>query len=430
MLFIFLAGLGKNNNNKSYGLLDESTSTSIFTLPSTSPFTKYIPFKEASAMPSNDSITRAGANFGSSASISTCQRLSVQAVNKSVGGNSAIKAIHNNNNATHWDNNRLGSWLQLDLGSSTAIVCSVDIAWYKGNISSYNFDISISNDGTTFNNVLSRNSSGTTNWLEKYTMPSNTIGRYIKITVHGNSGNNHANVNEIVLEGEPQPHASLSTSPNYDNFENGTYTLSDGQISPNGKWKDAYTGFGSVGVQQDPATGNHYLFEQPKTSISRHQTSSSMVLTTQQYSDFEMDLDMKTVAQLRENSRPNTWETAWVFWHYTDEFHYYALTLKIDGLQIEKKDNDNRDDSAEIHLLDISSPTTKLGEWQHIKIRHEGANTPHIQVWVDSVKVADFVDDEPRSSAKLSTGNMGLYNEDARVNFDNVNINVLNNAQK
>ena len=221
---------------------------------------------------------------------------------------------------------------------------------------------------------------------------------------------------------------NTNTSPAslYDDFENqGTYTLSDGQTSPNGKWKVAYTGFGSVGVQQDANTGNHYFFEQPKTSTLTKDTYASMALTTKQYSDFEMDLDMKTVAQLRQNSPPNTWETAWVFWHYTDEFHYYALTLKTNGLQIEKKDNTNHDDSAEIYLVDTSSQTVKLGQWQHIKIRHEGSTTPHIQVWVDGVKAADFVDNQPVSSSTLSSGYMGLYNEDAKANFDNVNINAL-----
>ena len=197
----------------------------------------------------------------------------------------------------------------------------------------------------------------------------------------------------------------------YDDFENyGTYTLSDGQTSPNGKWHVAYTGFGSVGVQQDPNTGNHYFFEQPKTATSKKRTYASMVLTTQQYSDFEMDIDAKTVAQLRQNNSPNPWETAWIFWHYTDEFHYYALTLKTNGIQIEKKDNNNHDDSAEIYLWDTSSPAVKLGQWQHIKIRHEGSSTPHIQVWVDGIKAADFVDDQPLSSSQLSSGSMGMYN--------------------
>ena len=38
----------------------------------------------------------------------------------------------------------------------------------------------------------------------------------------------------------------------YDDFEVGSmYSLSDGQISPNGKWKSLYAGFGMTGVIQE-----------------------------------------------------------------------------------------------------------------------------------------------------------------------------------
>ena len=212
----------------------------------------------------------------------------------------------------------------------------------------------------------------------------------------------------------------------YDDFENyGTYTLSDGQTSPNGKWHVAYTGFGSVGVQQDPNTGNHYFFEQPKTATSRSETHASMVLTTQQYSDFEMDIDAKTVAQLRQNNSPNPWETAWIFWHYTDEFHYYALTLKTNGIQIEKKDNNNHDDSAEIYLKFSNAPKLELDNWVHIKLRVIGT---HITLWADGNQVLDFTDKIP-SSDVMSSGNIGLYNEDAKVNFDNVSIKDITTNQ-
>ena len=207
-----------------------------------------------------------------------------------------------------------------------------------------------------------------------------------------------------------------------DDFENNsTYRLSDGQTSPNGKWKVAYTGFGSVGVQQDAATGNHYFFEQPKTSTSKKHTYASMVLTAQQYSNFEMDLDMKTVAQLRQNSPPNTWETAWVFWHYTDEFHYYALALKTNGLQIEKKDNDNHDDSAEIYVKFSNIQKLKLNNWVHIKLMITGN---HITLWADGELVLDFTDKIPNSPV-MSHGHTGLYNEDAKVNFDNIRIRAI-----
>jgi Domain of Unknown Function (DUF1080) len=140
-----------------------------------------------------------------------------------------------------------------------------------------------------------------------------------------------------------------------------------------------------------------------------------------------MTLDMKTLTQLRQNSPPNPWETAWVYWHYTDDYHYYALVLKTNGFQIEKKDNNNHDDSAEIYLVDSSYPKAKLGQWQTVTIRHEGSGTgnPHIQVWADGIKAADLVDNKIPNSNKMSSGYMGLYNEDSSVNFDNIFIDSI-----
>jgi hypothetical protein len=211
----------------------------------------------------------------------------------------------------------------------------------------------------------------------------------------------------------------------YDDFEDGNYTLSDGHISPNGKWKIRYTGYGSAGVEG--SIKNNYFFEQPKPPTQHNETRASLVTTTKGYSDFQMTLNMRTLNQLRQNGPPNPWETAWIYWHYTDNYHYYALVLKTNGFQIEKKDNNNHDDSAEIYLVDQSHPKVKLGQWQTVTIRHEGSSTgtPHTQVWVDGIKAADFIDSKIPNSYKMSSGYMGLYNEDAKVNFDNIYINAI-----
>jgi hypothetical protein len=217
----------------------------------------------------------------------------------------------------------------------------------------------------------------------------------------------------------------------YDNFQGGIYRLSDGQCSPNGKWKAVYAGYGSMGVERatnTSSTSNYYFFEHPKTSIRYNDTTASLVTTSKAFSDFQMTLDMKTVKQLRQNSPPNPWETAWVFWHYTDEFHYYGLVLKTNGFQIEKKDNNVRCD-CEIYLVDVSHPKAKLGQWQTITLRvtNSASGKPHIKVWVNGVKAADFVDKKIHqpNSPQLSSGYAGLYNEDSLVNFDNVKINPI-----
>jgi len=221
----------------------------------------------------------------------------------------------------------------------------------------------------------------------------------------------------------------------YDNFEGGTYfwdISSDGQISPNGKWKAVYTGYGTMGVAtattKSGAT-NNYFFEHPKTSIHSNETRGSLATTTKAFSDFKMTIDMKTVKQLRQNSAPNPWETAWVFWHYTDAYHNYVLVLKTNGLEIQKKDNNKQCDHCQIYLFENHDFPVKLGQWQTITLRvtNSASGTPHIKVWVNGVKAADFVDNKIHqpNSPQLSHGYVGLYCEDSLVNFDNVNLNII-----
>jgi Domain of Unknown Function (DUF1080) len=213
---------------------------------------------------------------------------------------------------------------------------------------------------------------------------------------------------------------SEPTSSLYDDFEGDTYTLA-GQTSPNGKWQNKYTGYGVTGVAEDPKTCNNYFYEKPKTSTSRNETHASMVLTTKNYSNFDMTLDMNTVKQLRKNSRPNTWEVAWIAWHYTDDFHSYAFFLKPNGYQVEKKDNNIRDDSAEIYLQDGHTPKLKIGHWTKVRIL---VVDNHIRIWVNGVNIVDFYD-KISNSPQMSYGAIGLYNEDSYVKFDNISITPI-----
>jgi hypothetical protein len=218
--------------------------------------------------------------------------------------------------------------------------------------------------------------------------------------------------------------ATITNLTFYDDFENSKYSLGQDETSPNKKWYNDYSGYGVTGVAKDPTTGNHYFYEEPKISTLPNETHASLVTTTtttKKYSNFDMTLDMSTLKQLRQNSRPNAWETAWVFWHYTDDFHTYAFYLKPTGFQIEKKDNSNRDDSAQIYLLDGDTPKLKMGQWAKVRISMVGT---HIRVWVNGTNIADFYDKIP-NSPRMSSGVMGLYNEDSSVRFDNVYITPM-----
>ena len=89
---------------------------------------------------------------------------------------------------TEWSVADLGTFLQLDLGKVNEI-CSVDASWSEGDEKSVNFVLSVSKDGTKFEDVLRSSSSGTTESKENYKFPTSD-GRYLRITFYGDSENN------------------------------------------------------------------------------------------------------------------------------------------------------------------------------------------------------------------------------------------------
>ena len=99
---------------------------------------------------------------------------------------------------TEWSAGDLGSFLQLDLGGVKKI-CSIDVSWSDGDEKSNNFVVSVSRDGTTFEDVLRSSSSGTTELKEHYGLPTKD-GRYLRITFYGDSENDeHVTLRELAV---------------------------------------------------------------------------------------------------------------------------------------------------------------------------------------------------------------------------------------
>ena len=137
--------------------------------------------------------------------LATCEKLPVTSVTAIRNdGNIPFNVIDNNLN-TRWSNNGVGSWIQHDLGSSKNI-CSVDIAWYRGDQRTNNFIISVSDDGNSFRDVITTSSAASTTSLQSYALPAGTEGRYVRITVNGNSEGTWASISEIAVTGSVQSH--------------------------------------------------------------------------------------------------------------------------------------------------------------------------------------------------------------------------------
>ena len=203
----------------------------------------------------------------------------------------------------------------------------------------------------------------------------------------------------------------------YDDFEGGTYVLSDGQKTPNGKWLNKYNGFGQVGVKEE-SNENNVFYEFPQASKQSGETHASLALSTQKVSNGIIEFDMRTDKQLRQNDPANTWEAAWIMWRYVDDFHHYYFVLKTNGIEFGKKDT-NCHCEEQVFLKTGSSPKLQLGSWTHVKISSIGA---HTSIWLNGVLVVDMDDPSYSKTADMSSGSIGLYNEDAAVSFDNISI--------
>ena len=160
--------------------------------------------------------------------------------------------------------------------------------------------------------------------------PSSTY--YYKVAAVDNAGN----IGPLSSEKSAATAGTNSPGNVYDDFQGGTYKLTDGQKSPNGKWLSKWNAGGEMGVKTE--NGNNVFYGFPKTATSPGQTFSSFALSTQKFSDMTLELDMKTYKQLRQNSAPNSWESAWVMWRWTDLFHHYYFVLKTSGIEFGKKD--------------------------------------------------------------------------------------------
>ncbi|HKO40964.1 MAG TPA: discoidin domain-containing protein, partial [Nitrososphaeraceae archaeon] len=143
-----------------------------------------------------------------------------------------------NDLSTKWSSLGLGSWLQFDLGQEKQI-CDIGISWYKGNLRYINFTVSVSSDGYDFKQIFSGTNSYTTDKSEVYDIPD-TVGKYLRITVTGNSVNDWASINEVDIFANPIQKESFTSASLINiltqviNDNGGTKQTKDFIISVNG----------------------------------------------------------------------------------------------------------------------------------------------------------------------------------------------------
>src|SRR5712691_9686836 len=83
-------------------------------------------------------IQSASAHIPNAATATNCQKLPIAGVTASGNDGHVPANVLDNNLNTRWSDLGLGSFIQVDLGGQKTI-CSVDVAWYRGNLRENNF---------------------------------------------------------------------------------------------------------------------------------------------------------------------------------------------------------------------------------------------------------------------------------------------------
>ncbi|UXI70273.1 discoidin domain-containing protein [Tahibacter amnicola] len=127
------------------------------------------------------------------AAIHSCRPLSIVA-SASEGENVPANVV-DGNLATRWSAPGEGSWITFDYGS-VRTMSAAHVAWHQGNLRRNRFVVSVSTDGLAYQPVFSGTSSGTTTAIENYAF-AGTQGRFLRLTVNGNTLNSWASVTEL-----------------------------------------------------------------------------------------------------------------------------------------------------------------------------------------------------------------------------------------
>ena len=167
-----------------------------------------------------------------------------------------------------------------------------------------------------------------------------------------------------------------------------------------GRWRAVFDGQGMSGTQ------NGSILLRPRAPEGEGDTHASLVVSRDFYHDVNYRVRLRTTARLRRPA-PNPWEVAWAVWSYTDEQHFYYLTLKPNGWELGKRDPAYPGGQR---FLGTGRPVFPPGRWYTVSIAQRGAT---MTVRVNGRPLTVQTDGERPYAA----GAVGCYTEDAEAEF-------------
>lgn len=176
------------------------------------------------------------------------------------------------------------------------------------------------------------------------------------------------------------------------------------------KWFDQFNGYGSQTIVLDSVDGVPVLQQTPQRSTAESETHASLATSLMVFKDLTVEAKVKTVQQLR--SSPNAWERDWLIWHYLDNNHFYYVSCKTSGWEVGKRDPAYP--GSQRFLKTGSSVTCPVGTWHNYQVTQKRAT---MTVIIDGIQVYQFTDKQ----RPYLSGSVGLYTEDAQVNWSIIN---------
>jgi Domain of Unknown Function (DUF1080) len=178
----------------------------------------------------------------------------------------------------------------------------------------------------------------------------------------------------------------------------------------NGNWREVFDGYGDgLSTLETPSGQLHELV--PRAAEAGDRTHAALAIDQTSLADFDLRVEMRTLKQLREGTDPNPWEVAWLVWRLDDAEHFYYLALKPNGWEVGKRDPAYP--GGQRFLDTGNSPSFPVGEaWNEVRVHAVGSK---FTIWIDGKKLSNFEDLE----RPYGSGHIGMYTEDARVQFRN-----------
>ena len=172
-------------------------------------------------------------------------------------------------------------------------------------------------------------------------------------------------------------------------------------------WQDIYNGYGVSSFD-----GSSWTLS-PAPALSPEETHASLVASQETLSgDYEVSLSLIPLAQLRQNSAPNPWETGWVLFGYQPNGSFKYLLLKPDGYGVELGEFDPTRGQHFLYTSSVGAFSFPIGAQTNLVLRVESGV---ITATANGVSILSYAQ---KSDDWISTnGALGFYAEDAQVVF-------------